>query len=209
MVKIFVDTCVWRHWFSFKHYGSIENHFFNENAKAFDKIYKKVFSSPDKFLFLYNSRIEGELPDKYLFELPFCFQQIKDKGFMKKIPVPLSRADGTYRADGSVLACGDYGGTIIKILSIGGNNHLENMSKAKPNFKKENPAHTKHRKKEFDIEHLESALHACANMFFTDDTKLINRLDSAKKVYPEDKEIDWARKISFYPVEALSKFKLE
>lgn len=205
MIKIFVDTCVWQHWLALR----AEKHFTNPdleaNAKAFEKIYEIVSSYAQKFMFLYSARIEGELPDEYLCKLAFCFQKVKQSDFIQQVVIPLSRADGTYRADGSLSFGGRLGGTLRIILSIDGYDHEEQLKKAIPNFRRENPAHTNPRSKEFDIEHLESALEASADFFLTTDQPLIDRLDRARKIYPENKEVSWGSRICMRPVAALLK----
>ena len=199
MVTIFVDTCVWRHWFTFKAKKPFKSPDLEKNAEAFDKIYEMVIFNPLKFVFLYNACIQNELK-QYSNE----FAELTQPKNFNKIPIPLSRADGTYLANGSILAGGNFGGTVKKILSLDGHDHEEAIQKTPPNMKCENPAHNKPRKKEFDIEHLESALEANANIFITTDQKLIDRLDRAKEKYSASEEIALARNTCFRPVDALS-----
>jgi hypothetical protein len=206
MFKVFVDTSVWRHWFTLKAKKSLPKAKQEEDAKAFEKIFNLVLSHPKEFTLLYNDRVENELPDEYRYEHPICFEKIKSLNVMEKSCIPLSRANGTYKADGSIKAGGNFGGSLREILSISGHNHEGAFRNAKPNLKrKENLAHTKPRKKEFDIEHLESALEAEAEVFLTTDYKLMKRLIQAQKEYPDNRVINMALKICFPPVDALTK----
>jgi hypothetical protein len=155
-MRLFVDTCAWRHWLTLKNNRPFENDVLENYAKEFDRVYGIVSSEPLKHTFLYNARIEGELPDCYLGGLPISFSKIKANSYFEKTAIPLSRADGTYKADGSLLCGGRFGGVLTAILSMDGYDHQRALQAAVPNCKLENPAHTKPRKKEFDVEHLES-----------------------------------------------------
>ena len=183
-MKIFVDTCVWRYWLTHKNSKIFQNEVFENHARVFDKVYQIISAEPLKYGFLYTDRIEGELPDNYLNDLPMSFNRIKNNRYFTKIPVPLSRADGTYRADGSILCGGSFGGALRGILSMDGYHHETALQNADPDYKLENPVHTKPRKKEFDVEYLESALEANADLFITADQPLIDRLCRALKIFP-------------------------
>jgi hypothetical protein len=132
----------------------------------------------------------------------------RDLNFVKKVPIPLSRYDGTYKFDGSILSGGKYGGSLRKVLDVSGYDHEAGFMNARPDMEKPNPAHTKPRRREFDIEHLESALEAEADLFLTTDTKLIRRLAQAKREYPDDTIIDSVQKICLCPADALPKLGL-
>jgi hypothetical protein len=203
-MKMFVDTCVWRYWLTLKNGRDFENCILESHAKHFDQIYKIVSSKPLKHVFLYNTRIEGELPDSYLYGLTMSFYKIKENPYFIKIPIPLSRAGGTYKADGSLLAGGFYGGTLMAILSMDGYDHKAALQNAAPNYRRENPAHTKPRIKEFDVEHLESALEARADLFITADQLLIDRLSRAFELLPVNPTIMRANEICATPKQALS-----
>lgn len=202
---MFVDTCVWRHWLTLKNSMSFKNHVLENHAKKFDQIYKIVSSAPLRHIFLYNVRIEGELTDSYLNGLLISFTKIKGNCYFEKIPIPLSRADGTYKCDGSLLGGGQIGGALRDVLSTDGYDHERALQTATPNYKLENPAHTKPRKKEFDVEHLESALEACANLFITVDQPLIGRLNRALKLLPENPVVTRANEICVTPDQALNR----
>lgn len=204
-MKLFVDTCVWRHWLTFKNNKAFEKRALENGAKEFDRIYDIVSSEPLKHIFLYNARIEGELTEYYLTGLPISFSLIKGSAYLERIPIPLSRADGTYKCDGSLLCGGRFGGALRDMLSIDGYDHERALQKAVPNHKLGNPAHTKPRKKEFDIEHLESALEAAAALFITADQHLLDRLSRALELLPENSAVTRANEICVTPNQALSR----
>jgi len=208
MLKLFVDTVVWRYWFTLKAKKPLPRSNQEEDAKAFDTIFDKASSREQGFILLYNDCVETELPDEYRYNHAICFEKIKSLNFMEKICIPLSRADGTHKLDGSIKAGGKFGGSLREILSISGHSHEIAFRNAKPKLKrKENPAHTEPRKKEFDVEHLESALEAEADFFLTADYKLMGRLIQAKKEYPTNKVIHLALKICFRPVDAVTEIE--
>ena len=204
-MKLFVDTSVWRHWLTFKNKKLFENDVLKNHAKEFDRIYDIVSSQPFKHVFLYNARVEGELPDLYLNNLPISFSKIKVNSYFTETAIPLSRADGTYKADGSLLCGGRFGGTLKGILSIDGYDHQKALQTAVPNYKLENPAHTGPRKKEFDVEHIESALEADADLFITADQSLIDRLKRALALLSENSAVKRANEICVTPSQALSR----
>lgn len=204
---IFVDTCIWRYWLTLKNGRPFDNRDIEKHATDFDKIYKIVSTGSVPHVFLYNARIEGELPDCYLNELPMSFSKTKENAFLKKIPIPLSRADGTYQCDGSLLRGGRFGGTLICMLSLDGHDHEKALHTAIPNIKLENTAHTNPRKMEFDVEHLESALEANADLFITADRPLINRLSRAVKSLPDNAAVINANEICVTPSQALDRLK--
>lgn len=205
-MKVFVDTCVWRHWLTLKNNKAFENCILENDAKDFDRIYDMVSSELLRYVFLYNARIEGELTECYLTRLPISFSTIKGNVYFERIPIPLSRADGTYECDGSLLCGGRFGGALRGVLSMDGHDHEKALQTATPNYKlKKQPAHTKSRKKEFDIEHLESALEAGADLFITTDRSLINSLTRALGLLPENQAITRANEICATPGQALSR----
>jgi len=207
-MRLFVDTCVWRHWLTLKNNRPFENDVLENFAKEFDRIYERVSDDPLKHVFLYNARIEGELPDHYLSELPMSFSKIKVNSCFRKTAIPLSRADGTYKADGSLLAGGRFGGALRDILSIGGYDHERALQAAVPNSRRENPAHTEPRKKEFDVEHLESALEGDADLFITTDQPLIDRLSRALGMLTDNSAVKRANEICVTPSQALCRLQL-
>ncbi len=206
-IKIFVDAQVWRHWFTLKAGEAIENPQLEKYAKDFDKICNVIASRPEEFLFLYNTRIEQELPEKHRKGLPVCFETVKSSGLLEHIPIPLTKSDGTYKADGrTTLGGGHFGGRLRGLLNLDGKDHEKRIREARPAFDKANPAHTKPRRDEFDIEHLESALEAGADFFITSDHKtILDNLEKAFKTYPTDPAILRANEICMTPSAALAK----
>ena len=208
IMRLFVDTCVWRHWLAFKNKRPFENRALENEAKEFDRVYDVVVSSePLRHIFLYNARIEGELTACYFNGLPISFSLIKETGCFERIPIPLSRADGTYKCDGSLLCGGRFGGALKGMLSMDGHDHERALGAAVTKSKLENPAHTKPRKKEFDVEHLESALEAEADLFITTDHPLINRLSRALGLLTNNLAARRANEICVTPSQALSRLK--
>lgn len=209
VTKIFVDTSTWWHWFTYKNQESLKEEY-AENAKAFNQIYENALAEHHIFRFFYNSRIEDELPEKYRHQTPICFDLIKTSGLLKHVPIPLTRFDGTYKADGkSVLGGGEYGGRLRDLLCVDGYDHENKLREAVPDFNQKNPAHTKPRKKEFDIEHLESALESRADFFITDDVKtILNVLKRCVEKHPDNPDIKRAFQISSTPIDVLLKIIL-
>ncbi len=207
-MRLFVDTCVWWHWLTLKNSRPLENCVLEKHATDFDQIFEIVSSDPLKHIFLYDACIERELPDCYLNGLPMSFSKIKEDGYFKKTPIPLSRADGTYKYDGSLLCGGRFGGALRGMLSLDGHDHERALQTTVPNSKRENPAHTKPRKREFDVEHLESALEADADLFITTDQHLIARLNRAIVSLTDNSAVMRANEICVTPGQALSRLKL-
>lgn len=115
MLNIFVDTCVWRHWLTFSAgrlapHGQIKLH-----CESFEKIYRLVCTFPERGRFLHNKRIENELGERFRKEFAEKVLPVSTN-----IPIPLSRCDGAYRHDGSILAGGRMGGTLRALLTLHG-----------------------------------------------------------------------------------------
>lgn len=208
-MRFFVDTCVWRHWLTLKNGIEFENYTLKKHATDFQQVYDIVSSGPLKHIFLYDARVEGELPDLYLNSLKLSFSKVKDSGCLEKIPIPLSRADGTYKCDGSLLCGGRFGCALRDMLSIDGHDHETALQVTAPNSRLENPAHTKPRKREFDIEHLEAAIEANADFFITTDQPLIDRLSRAVTLLTSNLAIIRANEICVKPIQALSRLKAD
>lgn len=196
-MRIFVDTCVWRHWLT---KDRIEVERLKENALAFDQVYQKVLEPGSNSKFLYNAKILNELGERFSTEI-----QNKILPYAERIPVPLSRADGAYKADGSLKCGGSMGGSLREILNRSGYNHEENLQKAVANLKPgEKLFEKKPRKREFDVEHMESALEANADLFITDDEKtILLPLKEISMGCEENSAIKRIFEISVTPIEAL------
>jgi hypothetical protein len=88
-----------------------------------------------------------------------------------------------------------------------GYDHERALGAAVTKSKLDNPAHTKPRKKEFDVEHLESALEAGADLFITTDQPLISRLSRALGLLTDNMAVMRANEICVTPGQALSRLK--
>lgn len=200
MHKIFVDTCVWRHWFTFIAAKPLPQERIRQHCESFHKIYDLVRSAPDQACFLYNKRIEDELGESLKSEFNKHALPLS-----QKIPIPLTRCDGTYCFDGSIIFGGEMGGKLRDLLSIQGYPHELKLEQAANDLKEGDFLYnTTPRKREFDIEHLESALEARADLFITNDEKTILAwLQSASPKYDESHPINLINKISKTPTSAL------
>lgn len=206
MFSAFIDTCVWQHWFTFRSkpenlHGKEE---IRKHSESFDQIYQLVKSSPEQAQFLFNCKIMNELNETGRAE----FERLV-MPFSKKVPIPLSRFDGAYLADGSILSGGRMGGTLKELLDADGQDHEQKLKDAAVSLSaheslfKKNP-----RKKEFDIEHMESALEACADVFLTNDEKtILNPLRRIAAQKAPDHPIHLMCSIAKTPTDALDDFR--
>lgn len=209
MIQLYIDTCVWRYWLTLKNGGTFEKSFFEENARAFDRIYEHVSSQPQNFLFLYTVLTERELTDKYLFELPYNFDQIKTTAFIKFTPIHNTRWDGISRYVGDG---GTFGGGISLREVFDINTQYDHEAAIQIAPKKHQFGQIEYsnaRKKEFDIEHAEAALEAGADVFLTTDSRFRETVTNASKHYPKHEHLRRIREICLFPVEALSKIFLK
>jgi len=201
MLEIFVDTCVWHHWFTFISGVPLRQERIHQHCESFQQIYDLVSSAPTRARFLHNKRIEDELGER--FKKEFVERALP---FSRKIPIPLTRYDGAYCYDGSILHGGRMGGTLRNLLTIQGYPHDAALEHAAETL--EDGAflyNTKPRKKEFDIEHLESALEASASLVITNDEKtIIALLQDASSKYELSHPINLICKITKTPTSALS-----
>ncbi|MEP0914204.1 hypothetical protein NDI45_25175 [Leptolyngbya sp. GB1-A1] len=200
MKNIFVDTCVWWHWFSYLKQSSKLSSNLKAESEAFQQIYNIVLNSSSK-QFVFNQKIVDELSSQFA-------AQFKEKvlPFAKKVPIPLTRLDGTYKFDGSILCGGNFGGTLRDLLVIYGYKHADKLEEAAEFLAPDAYLYkTKPRKKEFDIEHMESALECDAELFITTDEKtILNLLEKAVKLYPTQHPVVRMHLIAKLPSESLS-----
>jgi len=94
-----------------------------------------------------------------------------------------------------------------------GHDHEWALRAAIPNSELESPAHTKPRhtkprKKEFDVEHLESALEGDADLFITTDQPLISRLNRALILLMDNSAVTRINEICVTPAQALTRLRL-
>lgn len=199
MPGILVDSCALRHWLSWKANKPFDNDRLKFEAEAFDVIFGRV-AKPGTTPFLYNARTVIELPDSVRPDFdrvvrPFCV----------KVPIPLTRADGSYRADGSVLRGGRMGGSLRALLSLDGYDHEHRLRGAARGLRGRKLYDLPERSREFDIEHLESAIEAGAALFVTTDGKLIGRIQRGAAAFPDDPAVTAAARIVVWPSEALAR----
>jgi len=199
MIKIFVDTCVWRHWFTI---DKIQEETIVNNAKSFQLIYDLVLKSNGRAGFIHNVKVEDELGEGFASEF-----RNKIIPYSTQVPVPLTLCDGAYNFGGSILAGGKMGGSLREMLRRSGYKHEEELQKAAKSLENgEFLYHKRQRKREFDIEHMESALEAEAHFFVTDDEKSILRpLREMVTNYDKEHPISMICSIAFTPYEAYEK----
>lgn len=200
MKLIFVDTCVWRHWFCYLNESSKLTIELKTESEAFQEIYNLVLSS-DAIQFAFNQRIVDELGLNFATD----FRE-RVLPFAKKVPIPLTRFDGAYKLDGSLLCGGKFGGTLRDLLTIQGYDQPTKLEEAAKSLVPGNYLYnTKPRKKEFDIEHMESALECSAELFITTDKSTILRLlEQAIKFYAAEHPIAYIHSIAKLPSIALN-----
>lgn len=199
MKIIFVDTCVWRHWFCYLHKPSELSPEFKAESEAFQQIYDLRLNN-DSIQFVFNQKIQDELGSNFVLD----FEE-RVLPFAKKVPIPFTRLDGTYKLDGSFLVGGNFGGKLRDLLTLQGYNHPDKLKEAANSLALGDYLYkTKPRKKEFDIEHMESALECNAELFITSDKKtILNPLQQAAKSYPNQYLITHMHSIAKLPSQAL------
>jgi hypothetical protein len=199
MLRMLIDTCVWRHWFSFKVSPTRLSPTLRTHSENFDMIYRLV-SSSDRAEFLFNALVTHELGEKYQLEFSEHILPVA-----KKIVIPLTRFDGLYSADGSVLCGGRMGGSLKAFLTSDGYPQDIKITEAAAALADgERLYETKPRKRELDIEHMESALEASADLFITsDESTIIRRLESMSGRYDLGHPINKILSITKTPTSAL------
>jgi len=199
MSGIFVDTSTWRHWFSLRAGKLFANSDQEAEARAFAELYANVVENRSAAPFLYNARIRLELPEGLRPE----FDELV-KPYARFVPIPLSRCDGAYKADGSLLFGGRMGGSLRCMLSMDGYDHEEELKNAALMGDFDYLYELKARTREFDIELLESALEANAHLFITTDTKRVVLLKRAVVLWPESEAVLAAANLCKLPSAALA-----
>lgn len=203
MLKILVDTCVWRHWFTFKKSPDKLSLALRAHTESFETLYQIVTLSKDLEL-LFNALVEHELGTKFHSEFVDYVLPVA-----KKIVIPLSRCDGLYFHDGSILLGGTMGGSLKSFLAANGYQQEIKVSEAAKNLKESEKLYdTKPRKREMDVEHMESALEANADLFITSDERtIINPLKQMSSGYASNHPINKIYAITKTPTSALSYIK--
>ncbi|KNH27954.1 hypothetical protein [Pseudomonas farris] len=199
MTGLLVDTSTCRHWFSLLAGRSFHNSEQEAEAVAFGCLYDFLIQREAPHPFLYNARVLLELPERLRPE----FDRLV-KPYARFIPIPLSRTDGAYQCDGSILMGGRMGGSLSCLLSMDGYAHEEKLLEAAESEKNSYLYEAKVRRREFDVEHLESALEAAASHFVTTDTTRIEIIRRAANLWPESKPVVDAARICCLPSTALA-----
>lgn len=199
VLRILIDTCVWQHWFTFKREPETLSQKHRAYSENFDIIYRKANSS-NAIELLYNALVVHELGIRYSAEFSEYVLPIA-----KKIVIPLTRCDGLYIHDGSILHGGLMGGSLKDFLTADGYPQEEKIQEeakklqAGAKLYKTNP-----RKRELDVEHMESALEAKADLFITNDEKtIIKRLEKMSARYDSGHPINLIYSITKTPTTAL------
>lgn len=205
MYRIFVDTCVWWHWLTHRAGIEITNPDLIMEVVCFDEIYQVVRNRPAQFVFLHNRRIELELGHRFskdFFELVLPLST--------SVPLPLTRYDGAYCHDGSILYGGECGGSLRDLLYASGRNHEVELRKAHDRLRQGEPLYKSNaRKREFDVEHLESALEAKADIFITNDVStIITPIKNLAKSYTAEDPVYRIGAILKTPADALKTVRL-
>jgi len=198
MFKILVDTSAWWHWFALLDGNQFDNTRNKVHAEFFQQLYSLCLANKERMTFLHNQRVFEEI-GKYQKQF-----EIKALPYSRKIPIPLSRADGAYRFDGSLLCGGRMGGSLRELLNLSGYQHEKRLSEAANNFSGGKAFYElKARSREFDIEHMESALEADADYFVTADEKTILKpLRQVQKDFVDSHAISRIISICLSPEEA-------
>lgn len=187
MLKIFVDTCVWRHWLSWIDGRITDTSLHFADATAFDDVLTSIKSGQLQAQLLYDERVVLELGERRFTEV-----KRRTEGHSSRVPIPGTRADGSYKADGSVLGGGDHGGRLHVMLTADGVAHERLLHEAAVRAQSAGSFlyEEKIRTKEFDVEHLEASLEAHADYFVTTDVNtIILRLQRLSEKFPDDQAL--------------------
>ncbi len=122
-----------------------------------------------------------------------------------KVVILLTRADGHFCFNGSIMRGGRMGGKLRPLLALDGNDQDAQVAQAAAALTQDQhlyelPA----RRKEFDIEHLEAALEADADLFVTvDRSTIISRYRAVREQFSGDPVTTRSIDFSVTPGEAL------
>jgi hypothetical protein len=169
MLKIFVDTCVWRYWLSFHSENLQTATTYYREAAAFERIFRALVSRKLEAELLYDERVLLELGTER------AAQVISTTvGFARRVPIPRTRLDGSCKLDGSFMFGGSFG-VSLSMLTSDGLDHERLIHEAALRSRAAGSLfyNEKIRIKEFDVEHLEASLEAGADYFITTDSKTI------------------------------------
>lgn len=202
-LNVLIDTCVMRHAINYKldksrfqvclgEMGIDGLNYSIEDVEAFWKLIEI-----ENITFYYNDLSEYKMEEFSTSELK-KIEWFNIQSICVKAAIPLTRADGIAKADGSYLAGGEYGGTLRALLDI---NHEEKINEAAKQNQHggDEKKYKKLRYKEHDYEHLESALELGVDYFITMDNKLLRRLESLTPTQKSNAEIAKAKRITIRP----------
>lgn len=162
-----------------------------EDAKAFWELLEEPYVE-----MYYTSLLENNL------SLHFRAPWEELRGNLIRAAIPLSKADGYHKANGSLLCGGVYGGMRRVLLSS--NHELKLQNAAKVHHESgQDIEYRKQRRKEFDYEHLEAALELDATCFITTDYALLRRLRTLTAEQRKNPHVHKAASIAVRPVHAL------
>lgn len=187
MLKIFVDTCVWRHWLSWiaGRISDLSPHC--ADATAFDDVVMAIKRGHVQARLLYDERVMLELGEALATEV-----RRRTEGHSTRVPIPLTRADGSFKLDGSILFGGVHGGSLDVMLTADGVDHERLIHEAAVRAQSAGTFLYVEtiRRKEFDVEHLEASLEAQADYFVTSDVRsIILRLQRLSERFPNDQAL--------------------
>lgn len=205
-LRFYVDTCVWWRWLGWR--DGISHNWTpqeRQDLAAFDQIASHIGQSAH----LGATFLHSEL---VLLELGPQRSQMFQETVMPrsiKVAIPLTRADARYGYDGSILRGGRMGGKLRPLLEVDGYQHQYRLVQAAATLAQDQhlyelPA----RKREFDIEHMEAALEADADLFVTvDRSTILHRYRAVREQFRSDAVISRAIDFSLTPGEALERIK--
>lgn len=215
MIKVAIDTGAVR---DAIHWKTNQTEFISGIEK--DKKISERLSSAEDFwelidqeglLFMYTSLVDHNVGKMRGSQAKGFWGKLKGHPSFEEIPIPLSRADGIHKADGSLLYGGTCGGSLAELLPDDHEQKYQNyptrISSEPDHFEKEKlkKKYLEERHKEFDLEHLEAALEAEADYFITSDFKLLERLESVSPELREKEKIKKACEIACTASEALKR----
>jgi hypothetical protein len=198
-VSLYVDSCVWIAWLPWRVSHTITKDSRDEVA-AFDALFRRVVSLYPRAEFLCSAGVLRELHGRHRDDFDSLAQQ-----FSRNVQIPLTRYDGSYAADGSILHGGEFGGALRLLLNLDGHDHEARLREAAERLPPGQRLNVRtERSREFDIEHLEAAMEAGADLFVTLDRKtILNRL---RRALPQKSgAIKHAADIAVLPTEAASR----
>lgn len=126
-----------------------------------------------------------------------------------KVTIPQTRSDGSYCYDGSIKHGGRMGGKLRSLLALDGYQHDNRLTQAAATLATDQYLYELPvPKREFDIEHMEAALEADADLFVTvDRSTILNRYRAVREQFQSNEVITRAIDFSVTPGEALERIK--